>query len=182
MRKNLLLISFLVIASTIAGCTKSCDENEAMNKMLALNSLQGRLVAKGGEGLTNFGLALGSETGIISELIAQKKYTEACQKADELEKKYDLNLAKEQEGMITYEQLVKDGGKGSGTCSVADAAQKQMELHGLLQAEVDAGRKTTEIFNRFGEDTKGVAEMYSTNPSKACELFEKLKVKYGLKK
>jgi hypothetical protein len=55
-----------------------------------------------------------------------------------------------------------------------------MELHGLLQAEVNAGRKPVDIFQTFNEDTKGYAEMLSTNPSKACELFDSLKTKYGL--
>jgi hypothetical protein len=55
-----------------------------------------------------------------------------------------------------------------------------MELHGLLQAEVNAGRKPVDIFQTFNEDTKGYAEMLSTNPSKACELIDSLKTKYGL--
>ena len=38
----------------------------------------------------------------------------------------------------------------------------------------------TDIFRQFGEDTKGVAEMLSTNPSKACELFDSLEKKYEL--
>ena len=111
-------------------------------------------------------------------LIAQKEYDKACKLADELEKKYKLDLAKEMKDMITYEQLVADGGKGSGNCSIADAAKKQMELHGMLQAEVDAGKRSSDIFRQFGEDTKGYAEMLSTNPSAACKLFDDLKIKY----
>jgi hypothetical protein len=176
--KNLILI---IVLTLIAACSKPCDSNTAMNKLLAFNKIQGRVLAKGGEGLEAYGLALGQETGPASELIAQQKYAEACKALDELAAKYKIDLDKEQEGMITIEDLAKDGGKGTGNCSIADAAQKQMELHGLLQAEVDAGRKTTAIFSTFNEDTKGYAEMLSTNPSKACELFETLKKKYGLK-
>lgn len=148
--------------------------------MLALGKVQARLYAEGGEGLTKFASSFTQETGPISELIAKQQYTEACQMAEEIAKKYKIDLAAEQEGMITIEQLTKDGGKGSGTCSIADAAKRQMELHAQLQAEVDAGRKTSDIFRQFGEDTRGYAQMLSTDPSAACKLFDDLKKKYEL--
>ena len=175
------LIALVMLVICLDGCSGGCDEKEAMNKMLALGKVQGRLLAKGGEGLENFALHLSTESGAVSELIGQKKYAEACVKADEIAKKYEINLDKEQEGMITAEQLEKDGGKGSGRCSIADAAKRQMELHALLQKEVDAGRKSDDIFRQFGEDAKGYAEMLSTNPSAACDLFDKLQEKYGVK-
>lgn len=159
----------------------SCDENQAYNKMLALGKFQGRIAAMPGDGGVLVASAIGTETGVISELIAQKKYDDACKKADELAKKYDVDLDKEQKGMITIEQLKVDGGKGSGTCSIADAAKKQMELHGMLQKEVDAGKRSADIFRQFNEDTKGYGEMLSTNPSAACKLFDDLKVKYKVK-
>ncbi len=181
MKKNSLLLSLFIILASLNGCSK-CGENEANNKMLALNRVQGRMFAKGGEALTAFAISLQTETASISELIAQQKYGDACAKLDEIEKKYKFDLTKEQEGMITYEQMKEDGGKGNGKCSIADAATKQMEVHRMLQAEVDAGRKNPDIFNTFNEDTKGYAEMLTTNPSKACDLFDRLIGKYGLKK
>lgn len=175
-KKLLLIISLLFCAS----CSNECSHNEAMNKMLALGKVQGRMAAKGDHlGLTT-SAALGKESGLVSELIAQEKYGEACLKADELAKKIGIDLVAEQKDMITFEQLAKDGGKGSGTCSIADAAKKQMEVHGLLQTEVDAGKRTSEVFSQFQKDTVGYAEMLSTNPSKACQLMDDLKVKYKL--
>jgi len=82
--------------------------------------------------------------------------------------------------MITIQQLAQDGGKGSGTCSIADAAKKQMEVHGMLQAEVNSGKRNSEIFREFNYDTRAFGEMLSTDPSKACELLDQLKVKYNL--
>jgi hypothetical protein len=184
MRKTTCIKTILLALSlcTIAACSgSSCDENKAYNKMLALNKIQGRLLAKGGDVGTPLGLSLTNEIGAVSEFIARKDYAGACAKADELAKKLGADLDNEQKGMITYEQLKVDGGKGSGSCSIADAAKKQMEVHGLLQAEVDAGRMDSDIFRTFNEDTVGFAEMLSTNPSAACELLDRLKTKYKLK-
>lgn len=164
----------------ITACSNNCDSNQATNKMLALGKVQGRLMSDGGEATANFASQLAIESGAVSELIAQQKYNEACAKANEIAAKYEIDLDKEQKDMITIEQLAKDGGKGSGTCSIGDAAKKQMELHGLLQKEVDAGRMTSEVFRQFNDDTKSFAELLSTNPSKACELIDNLKVKYKL--
>ncbi len=178
MLQRIFLALLLITAGT--SCSGGCDANQATNKMLALNKVQGRLASHGSAVDSATSVALAKESGAISELIAQQKYGEACEQAEALAKRMGLDLAKEQEGMLTIEQLAKDGGKGSGTCSVADAAKKQMEVHAMLQAEVDAGKRTSDIFAQFGEDTKGYAELLATNPSKACELLEELKKRYGL--
>lgn len=174
---RLLVLSFVLLA---AACSK-CNEEQAYNKMLAFNKIQGRLAAAPGDGGEVVALALGKEAAEISELIGKKDYDAACEKADAMAKRMDIDLEKEQKDMITYEQLKADGGKGAGNCSVADAAKMQMEVHGMLQKQVDEGKKDSSIFNLFAEDTKGYGEMLSTNPSAACKLFEDLKVKYGLK-
>ena len=177
---NRILLLILAVVSLLSCTRQGCEENEAYNKMLAIQKIQGRLVAKGGENGMVVASALGKESGEMSELIAQQKFDDACKKADALAKRLEVDLAAEQKDMITIEELKADGGKGTGTCSIADAATKQMELHGLLQAEVTAGRMSSDIFRQFGEDTKGYAEMLSTNPSAACKLFDDLKVKYKL--
>lgn len=182
MTTRILLVSCLMILTiAVLSCSKSgCDYNQASNKLLALGKVQGRLIAKGGEPGQIVANRIAQDSGPISELIAKEDYQAACELADQVERKHGLNLANEQKDMITMEQLAKDGGKGSGTCSIADAAKMQMELHALLQAEVDAGRRSSDIFREFGEDTKGYAEMLSTNPSEACQLFRDLRVKYGV--
>lgn len=175
----LFLVVFMLLVSS---CSKSnnCDRNQAYNKMLALGKVQARLAGKSGESGMQLAARIGSESGIVSELIAQEKYNEACVKAKELEDKWGLDLAGEEKGMLTIEQLEKDGGKGSGTCSLADAAKKQMEIHGLLQKEVDAGRMSSDVFREFAEDTKLLADYMTSDPSKACELLERVRAKHKL--
>ena len=173
----------LTICVSLSACTggQQCDSNRATNKMLALNKIQARVMADGGEVGTSLGLSMTKDIGAVSELIAQQKYNEACAKADAMAKMLEVDLDEEQKDMLTIEQLAKDGGKGNGTCSLADAAKMNMEVHGLLQKEVDAGRMDSEIFRTYNDDTRSLAELMSTNPSKACELLEGLKVKYKLK-
>lgn len=138
------------------------------------------MFADGGDASQNFAVAFQQETGAIDELIGAKKYDDACRKADEIAAKYKIDLTKEQQGLVTAEKLAADGGKGTGTCSVADAAKMQMEIHGLLQADVQAGKRTPAIFETFNYDTRGYGEMLVTDPSKACALFDGLRKKYGL--
>ncbi len=178
MRTLAIVIPFVIVLSACGP--KVCDSDAAYNKMLALGAVQGRLAADGGETSGEFAAFLGTESGKVSELIAQGKFVEACAKADEIAAKYKIDLATVQKDIITIEQLRKDGGKGSGTCSLADASKKQMELHGLLQKQVEAGKMDSDIFRRFNDDTRAFGEYLSTDPSKACKLIEDLKVKYGV--
>ena len=71
-------------------------------------------------------------------------------------------------------------GNGSLTCSIVDAAQRHMELHGILQKNVDAGKLSSEIFRTYNDDTADLARMYQEDPSEACLLFERLRIKYGV--
>ena len=181
MKATLILFSFVLIHLT--SCTSSptgCGSDQAMNKMMALGSIQSRLVARGGEDGLKLVQFVAAKTASVGDLITQEKYNEACIEADKIAKEMGADLANEQKGMITVEQLAKDGGKGSGTCGIAEASKKQMELHALLQAEIDAGRRDSDIFQQFNADTKGYGEMLATNPSAACKLLDDLKAKYKL--
>jgi len=55
-----------------------------------------------------------------------------------------------------------------------------MDVHGLLQAEVTAGKRSSDVFREFGDDTKRFGELLTTNPSAACALMDELKTKYNL--
>jgi hypothetical protein len=173
----------MVLILATAGCAGSsvCDADKANNKLLALGSIQTRLVAKGGESGRLLALKIAQDSAPVAELIAQKKYAEACAKADELASQLGIkDLERQESDMLTAQQLRKDGGKGSGSCSVADAAKKQMEVHSLLQAEVNAGRRSPDVFRDFNKETAGYAELLSKNPSEACALMDRVKAKYRL--
>lgn len=181
MRFRNLVLAVLAVSVTACSGSKVCDADRATNKLLALGSIQARLAAKGGESGQKLALYFAQHSGVVAELIAQKKYPEACAKADELAQEFGIKDLEEQEkGMLTIQQLRKDGGKGGGKCSLEDAAKKQMGVHGLLQAEVNAGRRSPDVFRDFNKDTAGFGELLTKNPSQACELMDRVKEKYHL--
>lgn len=65
-------------------------------------------------------------------------------------------------------------------CDVADAARIQMILHGFLQEKVNAGTMSSEIFRTFGTDTEEAGNLFVSDPSKACRIYESLSSKYGV--
>lgn len=66
------------------------------------------------------------------------------------------------------------------SCTLEQAAIMQMEVHGLLQAQVNAGKMSSDIFRTFMEDTTEYGELLVSDPSKACALLQRLKKKYGV--
>ena len=175
-----LLISLL--ATVLVGCTgsKECSQSDAYNKMMALGRAQARIVAASGAADGSVSAALTIESGSISELIAAQKFQDACLRADQVAKKLGLDLDSEMKGMLTIEQLAKDGGKGSGICSLAEAAQKQMAVHQLIQEQVNKGKLSDDAFRRFGDDTSKFGELMYTDPSAVCQKLDELKKSYGL--
>ena len=175
-------LPFIVIflfASTNAFAAP-CTENDAMNKMLALNRAMGRMTASGNLTPDSPGVKLTQESGGASELIANKKFEEACAEYDQLATKYKIDLKKESEGLVTIEELQKDGGKRGGECSVADASKKMMEIHGQIQDQVALGDADGDALREFGKDTEPFGELMVTNPSEVCRRLDGLKAKYKL--
>ena len=83
-------------------------------------------------------------------------------------------------GASTSYQVYDASTGNGGPCTIVDAARKQMEIHGLLQQQVDAGKKSSDIFRTFNEDTKDYGRLLTEDPPAACDLLEKLRTKYGV--
>lgn len=175
-----ILVCLFIVSLAACSGSNECSESDAYNKMMALGRAQARIVASGSPSSMSIVSNLTLESGAISELIAARKFQEACNKADDVAKGYGFDLAAEMKGMVTIEQLAKDGGKGSGTCSLAEAAQKQMAVHQLLQEQVDKGKASTDVFRKFNDDTSKFGELMYTDPSAVCLKLEELKKSYGL--
>jgi capsule polysaccharide export protein KpsE/RkpR len=176
-----LLLLFILLS--ISSCTGSqdCTESVAYDKMMALNRESARVVGSGAPSAMAISLQMSKETGEIAELIAAKKLNEACAKADEMAKGYNIDLKEASKGMLTYDQLAKDGGKSvGGVCSLTEAAQKQMAVHNQLQDKVNKGQAEVDVFKQFNADMAPFSEMFTSNPSEVCKQLDKLKIKYNL--
>lgn len=157
-----------------------CSEDDAMNKMMALNRAISRMMASGPMTPDSPGVKLTQESGPASELIAAKKFDEACAEYDKLAAKYKVDLKGESKGLLTMDDLRKDGGKRGGECSIADASKRMMEMHGQIQDQVALGDADGDALREFGKDTAPFGELMVTDPSEVCRQLEGLKGKYKL--
>ena len=66
------------------------------------------------------------------------------------------------------------------TCSIVDAAKRQMEIHAMLQKQVDAGKMSDDIFRTYNKDLEPFGTLLTENPAEACRLLDRLQKKYGL--
>ena len=73
-----------------------------------------------------------------------------------------------------------DFNPNSDACTIVDASRKQMNLHGRLQKQVDAGKRSDDIFRTFNDDTVEFATLLTENPPEACKLLDRLAAKYGV--
>lgn len=175
----ILPISTLCLISQSAAA--ECNQTEAYNKMLALNKAQARIAAASPQSVDSAGTKLAMESAGIGQLLADQKFDEACKQYEMLAIKYGIDLKKEAKGMVTFEELAKDGGARGGECGVAEASKKMMGLHEQLQDKVALGEVSSDVFRDFGKDTEKYGELMMTNPSEVCRQLEGLKTKYKLK-
>lgn len=158
----------------------TCTQAQAYNKMLALGRAQARIMAANPSGGQTIGARISIEVSRVGQVLADKKFSEACAKYDEIAGRYDLDLKKESNGLITYEELAKDGGKRGGICSQADASKKVIDLNRQVSEKVSRGESKQDAFQQFNEDAGRLSELLYTDPSKMCASLDGLKGKYGL--
>lgn len=127
------------------------------------------------------GAELAKATSAVGQTLADKKFAEACAQYDQIAQKFGVDLKKESEGMVTYQEILKDGGKRGGACSQADASKKMMDMHQQLEDKAAMGEVDRDIFRKFGDDTAKLTELLLTNPSEMCKKLDELKPKYGVK-
>jgi len=156
---------------------ESCTEAQAYNKMMALSRAQARFMALGSE---TIGTEMMMESAGVGQTLADKKYDDACAKYEAIAVKYKIDLKKEALGLVTYEELAKDGGKRGGSCSQAEAHIKMMGMHQQLEDKAALGEVSRDIFTTFGKDTTKLGELMFTDPSEMCKQLDGLKGKYKL--
>lgn len=157
-----------------------CNEVDARDRRLALNRVQARLTAEGGASGQSLANNINVESAPIYSAIAKKNFAEACLELDKIAQKYGISLFKEMKGATSSETLSADASDIVNNCSVADAAEKQMELHTKLQEKINSGEADSDIMRQFAEDTQEYGVLLTTNSQKACDFIEQVALKYNL--
>lgn len=179
---NLPLIGlFLFLSAPAQLWAEGCSESDAFNKMMALGRAQTRMISSGKQTDLASGSKLALETAEVGQILADKKYGEACVRYEAIAKKYKIDLIKEQLGMVTYAELAKDGGKRGSKCGLAEAQNKLMGFFDQLRDRVALGDESQDIFRQFERDTAGLNELMYTNPPEVCKRLDALKPKYKFK-
>ncbi len=165
-----------------------CNENQAFNKMMAFNQAwmkyqQGYMARAQKNPDEHQKFRSGAErSGALGAKLANKEWDAVCAGYDALAKEYGFNLTKSAEGMLTIEQLKKDGGKGQGRCSLEDAAKRYMQMEQKFQDRNANGEVTLEVARAFRADTEPIGLEMNKNPSAVCDKVDTLSKKYGLVK
>ena len=129
--------------------------------------------------LTKMLSSLNSEMQLVKDnYLNNNDYVNACSSYDTIAEKYNIDMNKASDGMLTTEELQKDGGKNGGSCSISDASIKMMESIQKMQGLMSTADIATEEFTEFNAKHEKIMPLMSTNPSKYCNKLDALEKEY----
>lgn len=174
----LTLCLFLLNSSSTAF---ACTRDEAFNKMMALGRARQALMNQAGRDRSRIRTAvdLAKETADVGKVLAAEKYSEACGYYDKIAAKYGVDLNEAAKGMITMEQIRKDGGRNGGACSQSDAAKKLASISEDIQDKVALGDQPASAYSEFAKEVQKNNDLMSTDPSAFCAKLDQLNKKYN---
>ena len=173
------LLTALTVTSTLA-----CTESEAFNKMMAIGRVQQAMGIEAQNDdkertLTKMLHSLNDDMQNINQAYMMKnEYDNACSAYDSVVQKYNIDMNKASDGMLTVEQLKEDGGKNGGSCSLAEASIKMMDTIGKMQKLMNDADIAMEEFEEFSSKHEKIIPLMSTEPSKYCDKLNNIAKKY----
>jgi hypothetical protein len=180
-------IVFLLLGAFGPAAFAQCSEDQAFNKMMAFNLAWGEYqrqysampMHKQGEEFPKF--SSGAErSAALSAKLAEKKWNEVCAGYDALAKEYGFNVKAASKGMITMEELKKDGGRRGGECDVGEAAKNHMGLMEKFTDKLANGEVTRQEQAAFMREWEPIGRNMQFDPSKVCSDSRALAKKWGL--
>lgn len=170
----------LILGICLPTPAMACTQNEAFNKMMALGRANQAMLRGAGQDRAKQITAadMATEVTSVSDYLAKEKYAEACKYYDAIARKYSIDMEEAAEGMITMEELAKDGGRRGGRCSQADASKKVMEITNVINDKVAMGDVSGDVLKRFLAEAGKHNDLIYANPSAYCDEIDKIKKKY----
>ena len=166
---KVILLSTLPLLTANATCTQT----EAYDKMMILGSEGAKRMHAYMKGNKSVKLLPDAVTN-AGVLLSKQKYTEACAIYDKVAKDYGVNLTKGAKTTLGMKEIKKDGGKKGGACSLGDASLRFLNVSNILVAR--GLSKTLEKSDLYHK----ASEQITDNPSKSCELTQKLAEQYNV--
>lgn len=165
----------LLSALPLLTANATCTQTEAYDKMMILGSEGAKRMHAYMKGNKSVKLLPDAVTN-AGVLLSEKKFTEACAIYDKVAKDYGVNLTKGAKTTLGMKELKKDGAKKGGVCSLRDASLRFLNVSNILLAR--GLSKTLEKSDLYHK----ASEQITDNPSKSCELTQRLAEKYNVSK
>jgi len=124
--------------------------------------------------------ALAKDVTSVGQILADENYDLACRRYDEIAAKHNIDLTRQQEGMITMEELRNDGGKRGGECSAPEASKRVMGYMNQLQDKTALGDIDGSEMAGFMAEMQKFGPLLYTDPSQYCKEADAVAKRYGL--
>jgi len=170
---NKLIKVTLLITLPLITANATCTQAQAFDKMMILGSEGAKRMHAYMKGNKSIKLLPDTVTN-AGILLSEKKYTEACAIYDKVAKDYGVDLKKGAKTTLSTKELNQNGGKKGGTCALADASLRFLNVSNILLARgLSKQLEKSDLYHK-------ASEQITDNPSKSCELTQKLAEKYNV--
>jgi hypothetical protein len=189
-RQKLAYIALLVSSIfhlTSTALHAECNEKQAFNKMMAFNQAwmkyQQDYLALPTEQQSNEFQKFSSgaqRMGGLSAKLATKEWNAVCTGYDALAKEFGFDLKQAAKGVLTIEELQKDGGRRGGSCSLADASKRFMQMQEKFLDKKANGEVSLETERAFHKACEPLGLEMTKNPSAVCTKVVTISKEFGL--
>lgn len=158
----------------------ACTEDEANNKRMAIERVQQAMVIESSNDdeektLTKMLHSLVDDMQVVNKnYLVKKEYDNACREYDNIIEKYNIDMDKATDGMLTMEELKADGGKKGGSCSIVEASAKMTKSVGKMQKLMESADIAMEEFLEFNKRHEKIMPLMTTNPSSYCDQLDEI--------
>lgn len=183
-RLTTLFAAVIFCSFNLLETANACTKDQAFNKMMSIGRAQQSMMhgAAGNNAKMLQVAELAKEVADVGQVLADGKYTEACSYYDKIARKYKVDLKESSKGMVTMDEIRKDGGKKGGACSQSEASIKMTEMSEKMSDKAALGDIPHDTLRNFLIEIGTHNDLIYSNPSAFCAKLDDLAVKYSVNK